>query len=525
MRDVTLKFLGKTNALDAIMKGFDLIDDQSDLELPLIDSNYGLDLGGIEFGVWENFQENQFQFIASHANTIRARGMVKYDRQLLDDDRCTCEETLQRGLDYLFIALNRVVQGRVVTTRASEAAFQSCPNSDGMSCLGMTPLLAFELKCRRLNLKDGLNPSDLSKNKGACHAVQHLMGHLQFLGIPFGVLTTANHYVCLKWVGRKVVLSPVYPINRPGPCSVLAMMLYMQFLAERFATTRAPLNRPILRYRKWSRDGIMATKPCRSSGGEGSEQGTPKDKGEELAAGDDEGGSGGGAKPASIYGRGLRLSQDFDGGSIPPALVASAGTRVAGPYHLLKPLEDKEDRITWMVEMEGSGAIALVKAFECVADRDHEAAMYRRLRALQGTSLPRMLAGRCRAPLRNDERKHALLVSWVGPPWRVDGAPLSSAELLCAKEAVRKMHRLGVVHMDMWPRNLVRTGEPGGVCIVDLGSARTAASMGPEAFEDYCQYEMDLLGEQVLKAEAREARALTTRMGDGAAAVGARAAA
>jgi hypothetical protein len=178
-----------------------------------------------------------------------------------------------------------------------------------------------------------------------------------------------------------------------------------------------------------------------------------------------------------------------------------------------------------MVEMESSGAIVLVKAFQNIADRDHEAAMYRRLRTLQGSSLPLMLSERCRAPLHNDRRKHALMLSWIGPPWHIDGAPMSSAELLCARAVAQRMHGLGVVHLDMWPRNLVRSGQPGVVCVVDLGMACVAGPMGAEAFKGECRRELESLDAQVLAAKAREARALATQMGVGAARIGASAAA
>ena len=52
--DTSLEIVGQTNALNAVVNGFDLMDDQSDLTSPISDSKYGLDLGGIEFGGWDN---------------------------------------------------------------------------------------------------------------------------------------------------------------------------------------------------------------------------------------------------------------------------------------------------------------------------------------------------------------------------------------------------------------------------------------------------------------------------------------
>uniref|UniRef100_A0A7S0LV78 Protein kinase domain-containing protein n=1 Tax=Cryptomonas curvata TaxID=233186 RepID=A0A7S0LV78_9CRYP len=181
---------------------------------------------------------------------------------------------------------------------------------------------------------------------------------------------------------------------------------------------------------------------------------------------------------------------------------------VTRTYHLLKPLADKEDRISWMVETECLGPFALVKAFRNMADRDHEVAIYQQLRSLQGSGLPRLRAACCQAPLRHDERKHALMLSWIGPQWHSDFSPLTRAELLRARTVLEEIHRKGVVHRDMWPRNLVRSSQAGGVCIVDFGMALTKSMMGKAAFDLECRKEMEAMDDLIQAAEKGDLQVL-----------------
>ena len=135
-----------------------------------------------------------------------------------------------------------------------------------------------------------------------------------------------------------------------------------------------------------------------------------------------------------------------------------------------------------MVRLGESNKVVLIKAFLDAADRDHEARCYRRLRSAQGVFVPTLLRETCRAPWPDDDRRHAFMLSWIGPLWRLDCRQLSAGELRAVRGDVLRMHALGVVHRDLWPG-------PGG----------DGASDG--AFEEECALELDMLQEQVKSAE------------------------
>ena len=117
--------------------------------------------------------------------------------------------------------------------------------------------------------------------------------------------------------------------------------------------------------------------------------------------------------------------------------------------------------------------------------------------------MPNLLKGDCRAPSPHDERKHALMLSWIGPLWRLDGRQLSASELRAVLGDALAMHALGVVHRDLWPRNLVRD-ESGRVFILDFDMAlvRKPPPCIDTNFEEECTLERDSLKEQIESAEA-----------------------
>ena len=177
-------------------------------------------------------------------------------------------------------------------------------------------------------------------------------------------------------------------------------------------------------------------------------------------------------------------------------------------FQLIKLLAEREDQITWMVRLGESNKVVLIKAFLDAARRDHEARCYRRLRSAQGVFVPKLLRAVCRPPWPQDDRRHALMLSWIGPLWRLDCRPLSAGELLAVRGDVLRMHALGVVHRDLWPRNLVRDGA-GKVFVVDFDMARVAP-MTPcvdGAFEEECALERDMLRGQIQSAESLEDQA------------------
>ena len=153
-----------------------------------------------------------------------------------------------------------------------------------------------------------------------------------------------------------------------------------------------------------------------------------------------------------------------------------------------------------MVKLGDSGKIVMIKAFRNIADRDHEVDCYRKLKTVQGSFVPILLHECCRPPYEHDERRHALMLSWIGPLWQLDFGPFSANELCAVRRDVLRMHALGVVHRDLAPRNLVRDGA-GGVFIVDFDMAAVdcedfAARFGSSFcsdFESECASDLESL--------------------------------
>jgi hypothetical protein len=189
-------------------------------------------------------------------------------------------------------------------------------------------------------------------------------------------------------------------------------------------------------------------------------------------------------------------------------------------FLLLRPLADQPDRVTWKVVLIKTRRVVVVKSFADPGDRDREAEIYQQLSSLQGRIIPRLLEPRCRAPMRGDTREHALMLSWVGPVSGGSDAPLSKSELLHAKELVAQIHALGVVHRDLWGRNLVRGREPGRLFVVDFGLALTRSAMASDTeFACVCKEDMSLLmllAEEADHQPERDRRQAGRCGGDGA---------
>ena len=185
---------------------------------------------------------------------------------------------------------------------------------------------------------------------------------------------------------------------------------------------------------------------------------------------------------------------------------------------LHRVLDDQPGRITCKALLPGGG-FAVVKAFEARADRDREVEAYAALRELQEEGcVPRMLAEDCPPLVRGDARRHAMMISWVGPPLE-DGHfwELPLAAHLQAREIVARIHGLGVVHGDAFARNIVHNRETKKVSVVDFGAAMTRALLGAAAFEEECALEMQGMDARAADAAARlqARRALALEAGPG----------
>jgi hypothetical protein len=158
--------------------------------------------------------------------------------------------------------------------------------------------------------------------------------------------------------------------------------------------------------------------------------------------------------------------------------------------------------MTWMVMLGETRKVVLMKFFLDMAVRDHEVRCYRQLQSAQGVFVPELLKADCPVPLPDEDRRYALMLSWIGPIWRLDNRQLSASELLAVQEDMLRMHALGVVHRDLWPRNMVRD-ESGKAFIVDFDMALVAPAPSSDgAFEWECALEREMLLEQIQRAEA-----------------------
>jgi len=106
----------------------------------------------------------------------------------------------------------------------------------------------------------------------------------------------------------------------------------------------------------------------------------------------------------------------------------------------------------------------------------HEATVYKRLRSLQGVCIPVCLGAiDLVRPYYNNGSQivHMLFLSWGGTriDRHIDRNNMCDV-LAQATSSLQAIHRLGVLHHDAMPRNMLWNTEGGGVMVVDFEQAK-----------------------------------------------------
>jgi hypothetical protein len=166
---------------------------------------------------------------------------------------------------------------------------------------------------------------------------------------------------------------------------------------------------------------------------------------------------------------------------------------------IIRTMVDHEDRITWQGRMEDSKGLCSLVAIKCYADRctrDFEVACYDALSPLQGQCIPtlinRKLHSRC-----DVERRHGLVLSWVGEADNGNYMTLPTRVLQRARELVESMHRLGVSHGDARPENMNYDFKTDKLFIYDFSHARIRLAPEDPAFDRACKDDLKSLDMEI----------------------------
>ena len=473
---------------------------------------------------WPGFLKDQSTFIEESEELIRAIGPIPVMGNPIDSTLRSEEGFMCSMVMTIFFVLNNLFKGQEKTTITKECDQKVDSRPDGITMATFEDrddshsqaIVSWEgkrdcvcppghdLRQDFKNSKDKMPHSRLD----AVDVIQQAVGQCLESNTEFFIITSPSQ----SWAGRvlsngKVLVSPPYQNTTTGPASLMGMLYYVISIALKSLVDGRSV---------WAKP-FMLKVDAEDAGGESKSSGAHKPAG--RGAGKENkpnasGGSGGagrgttGGPGAASFSCGAPVSVDDCQG-----LGAGAGRALAALAVLHRVLEDQPGRITCKALLPGGG-FAVVKAFAARADRDRERQAYAALQELQEEGcVPRMLAADCPPLVRGDARRHAMMVSWVGPPLE-DGHfwELPLAAHLRAREIVARMHGLGVVHGDPYARNIVHNRETGEVAVVDFGAALTRALLGAAAFEEECALEMQGMDARAADAaarlQARRARAL-----------------
>jgi hypothetical protein len=162
---------------------------------------------------------------------------------------------------------------------------------------------------------------------------------------------------------------------------------------------------------------------------------------------------------------------------------------------LLRIMVDHEDRITWQGRVEGADGARSLVAVKCYADsrsRDLEAGCFDALSTLQGQCIPTLLSRDLHLE-RDGERRHGLVLSWVGEADNGNYMTLPTRVLRRARGLVESMHRLGVAHGDPRAENMNYDFKTDRLFLYDFSHARMRRSPDDAAFERACREDLTSL--------------------------------
>jgi hypothetical protein len=176
----------------------------------------------------------------------------------------------------------------------------------------------------------------------------------------------------------------------------------------------------------------------------------------------------------------------------------------------LHVMVDHEDRITWQGRIEESDGVRSLVAIKCYADsrsRDLEVACYDALWPLQGQCIPTLLKRDLQ--LESDgERRHGLVLSWVGESDNGNYLTLPTRVLQRARELVASMHKLGVAHGDVRAENMNYDFRTDKLFIFDFSQAEMRRAPDDEEFDEACKKDLESLDMDIEWSMTAEGKAI-----------------
>jgi hypothetical protein len=334
---------------------------------------------------------------------------------------------------------------------------------------GAELLMCGEMK--RRNLLTGGDDLVLRYNQGdgtVRNTLQQLAGYMHSYQTEHSVLSTYHH----TWMAQlnaegNLLISEAFNSATTGHHSTLNALFYTVSLA-----------RDSVRLGTWAKN-LPILQPV-----------TKKLIALETSGSDSEpGGESGGGTESGVD----EVSQQNMGTSL--------GLGHAIELNLLQILGKHPTRITFLARMDNSGTLVVIKCYLDKESRDQEAFCYRKLRPLQGTYIPEFLG--CAALCDKEiSQRFALILSWVGVNLGEKSAGPRALEL--ARDIVHEMHKLGVVHGDLHPRNMTYDSRSKRVFIYDFSDAITEEMVGTRDFARACFLELDSLNTEIQRMIADE---------------------
>lgn len=266
LNDLTIQLHGRTNALNAMLTGYNPVNDQSSAKSSLSNSSFRTDIVPLKFVPWEDLDRDIYIFLSNPEviEILRKVGLMYYEKSTIHNDRLIRSElVLQEALNHIFQDLTSIFGRRIVTAFHAECTLKQHPPADGISWIGDLALSVTELNCSRIlsegyDLVSQVNRYMEYRRTGDSafkptrmdvpEAFEQLLGYMQHAGVSIGVLTTVNHTFAVQRLGDTVRVSPKPRlIESSGTGSLLSLLYYLTCLAEK-APVDPELHYPLLNF-------------------------------------------------------------------------------------------------------------------------------------------------------------------------------------------------------------------------------------------------------------------------------------
>jgi hypothetical protein len=184
-----------------------------------------------------------------------------------------------------------------------------------------------------------------------------------------------------------------------------------------------------------------------------------------------------------------------------PATKVVARCRTSEPaIRYLHVLQEHEDRVTWMAQRWEAvlqvwvDVVVKWYAQAGAAACRNEAECYRALASMQGESIAELLAVDMETAFKGEEQPRVgLMVRWAGSTY--DVVPLAGLER--AGRILDEMHRLGVAHGDVSPRNMSYDPATGRVVLFDFSEGVIRGEDNEAMYRGACQEDLEFLKEEM----------------------------